>query len=64
MSGRRHRSTRRIFAIPALIAIVTLTGLVAALLGDGWQDVLSWVGLSIPVITALHFAFRRVKVGG
>lgn len=63
MSGRRHHSTGRIFAIPAIIAVITLAGLVAALLGDGWQDILSWVGLSIPVITALHFAFRRGKVG-
>jgi hypothetical protein len=63
MSGRKHHPTGRIFAIPVLIALVTLIGLVAALLGDGWRDMLSWVGLGIPVITALHFALRRAKVG-
>lgn len=39
-----HRGTR-IFAMPALVAAVTLAGLVAGLLGDGPADVLAWMGL-------------------
>lgn len=61
MSRRSPRSTGRIFAVPALIAVSTLIGLAVALLGDGWRDVLSWVGLGVPVATALHFAVRAGK---
>ncbi|QHB25672.1 hypothetical protein TCK1_326 [Pseudomonas monteilii] len=35
----------RIFAWPALIALLGALGLFAALLGDGWWDGLSWLGL-------------------
>lgn len=33
----------RIFRWPLLIALVTLAGLVSALIGDGGYDVLSWL---------------------
>lgn len=63
MSGRSPRSTGRIFAVPALIAVSTSIGLGMALLGDGWADVPSWVGLGVPVATALHFAIGKGKRG-
>ena len=34
---------------PTLIALITLVGLIAALVGDGWHDVLSWAALGVPV---------------
>lgn len=40
----------RTFAAPTLIALASLVGLVAALLGDGAFDIVSWIALSIPVI--------------
>lgn len=47
---REHRSSlRRIFLAPALIAVLCGVGLVAALVGDGAYDLLSWIGLSAPV---------------
>ena len=39
-----------VFRIPVMLAAVTVVGLVAALLGDDWLDVLSWIGLGIPVL--------------
>ena len=42
-----------VFRIPVMLAAVTVVGLVAALLGDDWLDVLSWVGLGIPVLACL-----------
>ncbi len=42
MTRRRHFTLGEIFAVPLLLAVVTIVGLVAALLGDGWLDALSW----------------------
>ncbi|MFP1681172.1 hypothetical protein ACLD0W_01605 [Alloalcanivorax sp. C16-1] len=54
---RAVRGLRGIFAVPLLIALASLIGLVAALLGDGPMDALSWLGLGIPV-AAVVWAMR------
>jgi hypothetical protein len=36
---------RRVFAIPAIVAVITLVGLIGGLVGDGAADVLSWIAL-------------------
>ncbi|GAA5126144.1 hypothetical protein [Alloalcanivorax gelatiniphagus] len=46
---RPARRLRHIFAVPLLIALASLIGLMAALLGDGPMDWLSWLGLGLPV---------------
>lgn len=46
-----------IFALPLLIALASLIGLVAALLGDGAMDWISWLGLGLPV-AAVIWAMR------
>ena len=51
--GLSRRSLRAIFAAPALVAIVCFGGLVAGLLGDGWWDAASWVGLGVPIAIAV-----------
>lgn len=48
-SNAVSRPLRTIFAMPALIAAVTLVGLVAALLGNGLLDLMSWAALLVPV---------------
>ncbi|MEG0243596.1 MAG: DUF4175 domain-containing protein [Pseudomonas sp.] len=53
------RSTRRIFAWPVLIAVLSALGLFAALLGDGGWDGLSWVGLGVPAWLAMRGLWRR-----
>ncbi len=55
MSIRRtsRRRLRAIFAAPLAIAAASLVALVAALTGDGWRDTLSWIGLSIPILTVV-----------
>ncbi len=52
--SHRSQSTPRIFAWPALIAVLGAAGLFAALLGDGGWDVLSWVGLGVPAVLGLR----------
>ena len=49
----RRRSVGAIFAVPLLVALACSSGLVAGLLGDGWWDAASWVGLGVPVVVAV-----------
>ncbi|MET0252027.1 MAG: hypothetical protein ABW203_07600 [Novosphingobium sp.] len=46
---KRHRTLPAIFAMPLVIAVLSVVGLVAALTGDGWRDALAWAGLGVPV---------------
>ncbi|AHL77138.1 hypothetical protein CH92_19485 [Stutzerimonas stutzeri] len=41
------------FRLPAVIALLGLSGLFAALLGDGWWDALAWVGLGLPALLGI-----------
>jgi uncharacterized membrane protein len=45
----RRRGLRAIFAVPLLLALVSIAGLVIALTGDGWRDAVAWAALAIPV---------------
>lgn len=58
MSRARPRSTREIFAIPLGIAVASLVGLVAALMGDGPPDWLAWATLALPV-AAVWWSLRH-----
>lgn len=49
--------TRSTFAIPAILAALSLFGLVSALVGNGMADVLSWIALFIP-LAAVAWAMR------
>jgi hypothetical protein len=53
------RSARQIFAMPALVGIVSCFGLVAALIGDGPFDAASWLALGAPVVLILWLTYRR-----
>jgi hypothetical protein len=48
---------RSTFAVPALIAVASVAGLVIALTGDGWRDAAAWAGLCVPLI-AIGWATR------
>jgi hypothetical protein len=52
---------RKIWAIPCLLATLTLVGLLSALLGTGGWHVLAWIALSMPifVVTAIVANPRR-----
>lgn len=51
---------RSTFALPILIAAISLIGLVAALTGDGMRDAASWLALGVPVATvAWAMRFKR-----
>lgn len=55
--GRRKIGSQtgwQIFRWPLLMALANAIGLVAALVGDGWYDLISWatLGLTLIVIVA------------
>lgn len=49
------RSLQQIFAMPAAVAVASAVGLVAALVGDGLWDVLSWLTLGLAVALAAGY---------
>ncbi len=51
---------RKVYGAASLIAVVTLFGLLSALLGDGVWDALSWVLLAIPLAVILWKYSRAV----
>jgi hypothetical protein len=51
--------TVRIWPVPIALGVLTSVGLVAALVADGFWDVVSWIGLGVPVAVALWFAGVR-----
>ncbi|MFV3129330.1 hypothetical protein [Niveispirillum sp. KHB5.9] len=48
-TSRSRQSLWAVFAAPIIIAILSTVGLVVALAGDGWHDILSWLTLGVPV---------------
>jgi hypothetical protein len=63
MAGvRRHRTLGQIFAAPIVVGALSIVGLVAALVGDGWWDALSWLSLTLPVLLYFFFVARRNRV--
>ncbi len=53
------RTPSQIWAIPILLGILTMVGLIAALLGDGVLDLVSAVTLGIPVLAGIWYSLRR-----
>ena len=53
------RLLRATFALPVIIALASLVGLVAALTGDGPGDVIAWLTLSLPLIAIVWARARR-----
>jgi hypothetical protein len=52
---RKTFSLRRIFLTPLLLGIVTTGGLIFALVGDNWWDVVSWFALAIPIAVTVWY---------
>lgn len=50
----KRRTTRKTFAVPTLIGLLTAAGLFAALLGDGWWDALAWLGMGAAAVLGIR----------
>lgn len=55
------RDTPSPWTWPVLIGLLTLSGLVSALVSDGWGDVWSWFALGLPCAVAAWFGLRRAR---
>jgi hypothetical protein len=55
---RSRRSLGQIFGVPAVLGILTTVGLVAALVGDGVFDGLSWLTLGAPIAISVYCIAR------
>ncbi|WP_167080961.1 hypothetical protein [Massilia aquatica] len=44
---------------PIVFGVLTCIGLIAALLGDGWWDLVSAVTLGAPVLACGWYSFKR-----
>lgn len=56
---KTHNSLRDIFAIPIVLGLLTTIGLVAALVGDGIWDGVSWITLGVLVVVYAFYWLRR-----
>ena len=55
---RSERKTLwQIFRAPFWLGLLSLVGLIAALVGDSWYDTLSWLGLGIPVALTIWYGW-------
>lgn len=59
MTRLPRRTHRRTLVIPGLIAVATLVGLVAGLLGDGANDLIAWLGVGLPLAVIGLFLTKR-----
>jgi hypothetical protein len=58
---RERQSLWRVFRWPVLLGVLSLVGLVSALLGDGLWDALSWLTLFVPVAVVAWFYRARSR---
>ncbi|MFT3966313.1 MAG: hypothetical protein QM690_10565 [Sphingobium sp.] len=59
--SKTRRSLWQIFRLPLLIGLLSVIGLISALVGDDVWDLLSWIMLAVPiaVIAGPLFRMRR-----
>jgi hypothetical protein len=54
LSAARRRALR-VFAVPILLGLLSVVGLLSALLGDDIWDALSWFALGVPCAVIAWF---------
>ena len=54
-----QRSLATVFAVPLIAAVASIAGLVAALIGNGPWDLVSWVSLGTPVLITGYCLYSR-----
>jgi hypothetical protein len=57
------KTPMQVWGAPIVLAVLTVIGLIAALLGDGVWDAVSALALGIPVLACAWFGVRRRPPG-
>ncbi|PJK15246.1 hypothetical protein CO613_01545 [Lysobacteraceae bacterium NML07-0707] len=63
----RNAWKRPFFALwgwPIILGVLSLTGLMSALVSDAWGDIWSWFALGLPILVMAWFGFRSGDSGG
>ena len=55
----RRQTNGQIFAIPMVLGVLSIIGLVSALVGDGIWDGVSWLTLAVPILLCGYFFLKR-----
>ena len=53
-SSDGYRSPSRVWRAPAILSLLTLSGLTASLLSDGRLQLLAWTGMGTPLIAFIY----------
>jgi len=56
MRPMRVRTPIQVWCVPTALALISVVGLVGALLGDGLWDALSWLALGVPLAVVAYFS--------
>lgn len=59
-----NRKTLRTWGLPALLGLVSIVGLLAALLFDRWGDRVSWIALAGVAAVSVWICARGFAPGG
>lgn len=51
----------QVWGKPLLFAVLSITGLITALVGDGVWDVFSWLALGLPLVIIVGYYFYPKK---
>nr|WP_068893081.1 hypothetical protein [Pedobacter panaciterrae] len=51
----------KVWGIPVLLAVVTIIGLLSAIMGVGVWHIVSWIALSIPVYVMIRCGLKYFK---
>ncbi|MDR6944215.1 hypothetical protein [Mucilaginibacter pocheonensis] len=52
---------KRVWGMPLLLAVLTLFGLLAALLGIGYWNLIAWVTISVPLLVIVQKIWLKRK---
>jgi hypothetical protein len=55
----RRQTNGQILAIPMMLGVLSIVGLVSALVGDGVWDGVSWATLAVPILLCGYFFLKR-----
>lgn len=49
----------RLWGWPIVLGLLSASGLISALVSDGWGDIWSWLALGLPVVLMAWYGWRR-----
>ncbi|WP_416305602.1 hypothetical protein [Neptunicella sp. SCSIO 80796] len=59
----RGLTTGQIWLRPLLFNLISLVGLISALLSDSWGDWLAWLTLGLPVLAIAYYWWGKTDKG-